>query len=90
MRRKSSGSAETSRSALSVDQRGRPMNREKKKNDKSKSKSGRENSMLRGVGCWRCGEKGHIQRDASRRRIEKAKVKRKITRMSQRVTYLML
>jgi len=32
--KKSSGSAETSGSALSVDRRGRPMNREKKKNGK--------------------------------------------------------
>jgi len=40
-RRKSSGLAETSRSAPSVDRRGRLMNREKK-NGKSKSKSGRE------------------------------------------------
>jgi len=37
--KKSSGSAETSGSALSVDRRGRPMNRDKKKNDISRSKS---------------------------------------------------
>ena len=39
--RKSSALAETSVIALSVDQRGRPMNRDKKKNGKSKSKSRR-------------------------------------------------
>ena len=37
--KKSSGSAETSKNALSVDRRGRPMNRDKKKNDISRSKS---------------------------------------------------
>jgi len=46
-----SASAETLGSALSVDRRGRPMNREKKKNDKSKSKSGRDNSKSWGVRC---------------------------------------
>ena len=63
VRRKSSGSAETSESALSVDQRGRQMNRGKKKNDRSKFKSGRGISKSRGDECWQCDEKGHIQRD---------------------------
>ena len=43
-RKKLSGSAETSGSALSVDQRGRLVNREKK-SGKSKFKTGRGNSM---------------------------------------------
>jgi len=57
---KSSGSAETSKSVLSIDRRGRSMNRDKKTN--GKSKSGRGNSG-QGCGCWWCSEKRHIQRD---------------------------
>ena len=81
-RRKSSGSAETSRSALSVDQRGRPMNREKKKNDKSKSKSGRGYSKSRGTGCWAIERRGIFRGSAIKRRTGKAKAKRRILCMS--------
>ena len=82
VRKQSSWLVEISGSALSVDQRGRPMNKEKKKNDKSKSKLGRGTFRSRGVGCWRCGEKD-ISRGTASRRMEKEKAKRKIPCMSQ-------
>jgi len=47
-RRKSSGLAETSGSALSVDRRGTSGNRDKKKNGKPKSKSGKGTFKSRG------------------------------------------
>jgi len=50
------------RNALSIKRRGRLVNREKKKNSKSKFRLGRDKSRSKGVGCWRCGEKRHIQR----------------------------
>ena len=50
-RSKSSGSAKTSGSALSVNRIGRSLNREKKKNEKFKSKSRRENSKSRDAEC---------------------------------------
>jgi len=59
--RKPSGSAETPGSALSVDQKGRPGNRDKKKNGRLESKSGKGTSKSRGARCWRCSEMGHIQ-----------------------------
>ena len=49
-RGKLSGSAETSGSVLSVNQRGRSTNR-KKKNGRFKSKSGRGTSKSKGGGC---------------------------------------
>ena len=58
--RKSLGSVETSGSALSVDQRGRSGNRDKKKNERSKFKPEKGTSNARGAGCWQCGEMGHI------------------------------
>ena len=57
--RKSSGSAEKSGSALSVERRRKSMNK-KKKNRKSKSSPGRSKSRSRGAGCWYYSEKGHI------------------------------
>ena len=77
-RKKSSKSAETSRSALSVDRRGRSTKREK--NGKSKSKSRRRNSKSRGVRCWRCGKKGHIQRDYKQKKDGKGKSKKEGSR----------
>jgi len=59
-RRKLSGAAE---SALSVERTGRSMNREKKKNSKFKSNFERIKARSRGIGCWHCGDKGHIQRN---------------------------
>jgi len=61
--------------SLSVDRRGRLTNREKKKNGKSKFKSGKENSKSRGVGCRWCGEKRHIQRDFKQKNNGEAKSK---------------
>ena len=74
---KSSGAAETSGSSLSVERVRRLMNREKKKNDKFKSKSGRGNSKSRGVECRRCGEKEHIQRDCNQKNDGESKSKEK-------------
>jgi len=74
-RRTSSGLAETSESALSVDRRGRLMNRKKKKN--AESKSGRGVSKSRGAGCWRCSENGHIQRDFKKKKEGEGKNKEK-------------
>ena len=88
-RRKSSRSTETSGSAMSVDQRRKTTNREKKKNGKSKSKSRKENSKLRpSVGGVVI--RGIFRVTASRKRTKKAKEKRKIMCMSWRVTDLML
>jgi len=53
------------------------MNREKKKNGKFKSKSGRENFKSRSAECWRCGEKGHIQRDCKQKKDGQGKSKEK-------------
>jgi len=74
VRRKSSESAETSGSALSVDRRERYGNRDKKKNRRSKSKYERGTSMSMGAGCGRCGEMGHIQKDY-KQKMEKVKTR---------------
>jgi len=50
VRRKSMGAAKTSGSALSVEKRRRSMNKEKKKNIKSQSKSERQ-IQIKGVEC---------------------------------------
>ena len=76
-RMKSLGSAEISGSALIVDQRGRPMNKDKKKNNKYKSKSGRCIFKSSGAGCWRCVEKGHIQRACKQKKDGEGKSKEK-------------
>ena len=65
--KKTSRSAETSGSALSVNLRGRSGNRDKKKNGRSKSKSGKGISKLRGTRCRRCGEMGHVQKDCKQK-----------------------
>ena len=62
-RKKSSGLAETSGSALSVDRRVRSGNRDKNKNRRSKFISGKGISKLKGARCWRCSEMGHILED---------------------------
>ena len=61
------------------------MSRDKKENGRSKFKSARGASKLRGVRCWRYGEMGHIQGTAGRKRMEKTKEKRRIPCMSWRV-----
>jgi len=44
------------------------MNRDKKKNEKSRSESERGISTSIGAGCWWCGEKGHILRDCKQKK----------------------
>ena len=51
VRQKSSGSTETSGSTQCVDRRGRLVNRDKKKNSNSRSKSGKGIFKSRSVGC---------------------------------------
>ena len=87
--RKLSGSAETLGSLLSINRRGRPMNRDKKKNGKSKSKLGRCISKSRGAGCWWCSEKGRIQRDYKQKKDGEGKSKENDS-ASQRVMDLLL
>jgi len=53
------------------------MNREKKKNNKSKSKFERSKSKLRCAGCWQCDEKGHFQRDCKQKKNGDDKSKEK-------------
>jgi len=76
-RKKSSKSAETSRSALSVDWRGRSTNREKKKKVTSPNLNQEEKIPSRGVsGVGDVVRKGTFRGTTSRRRMEKAKVKK--------------
>ena len=76
---KSSGLAETSGTALSVDRRGVSVNRDNKKNERSKSKSGRGTFKLRGAGCWQCRKMGHIQRDYKQKKDGEGKRKEKVS-----------
>ena len=71
-----------------VDQRGKPMNKDNKKNDRSKSKSTRGNSKSRSVGCWRCGEKGHIQRDCKQKNDGEGNSKEKVMRTSRQFPFI--
>eukprot|EP00253_Pinus_taeda_P035829 PITA_35829 len=59
MRHKSSG--ETSGNALSVESRGRKMERGKSLGYRSKSRKGRSKSRS-GIVCWKCGKKGHLKK----------------------------
>ena len=76
-RKKFSGSAKISGSALSVDRGGRSENRYKKKNERSKSKLGRGISKSRAMGCGRVGEIWHIQKDCKQVKVGKGKDKDK-------------
>ena len=60
MQRKSS--AETSGNALTVETRGRKMERGKSPGYHSKSRKGRSKSRS-GIVCWKCGKKGHLKKD---------------------------
>ena len=53
------------------------MNRDEKKNGRSKSKSGRDIFKSRGAGCWRRGEKEHIKRDCKQKKDGEGKRKEK-------------
>jgi len=82
--RKSSGSTETSGSALSVDRRGRSTNREKMASPNPNQGEEIPSRGMSGVG-------DVVRRDifrgtASRKKTKKAKVKRRIPCMSRRVT----
>ena len=80
--RKSSRLAETSKSALSVNQRGRPVNRKRKRIENP--------SPNRGVlGLGGVLKRGIFRRTTSRRRMEKAKERRMTSHISQRVMDLM-
>eukprot|EP00253_Pinus_taeda_P006358 PITA_06358 len=59
MRRKSSG--ETSGNALTVETRGRKMERGKSSGYHNKSRKGRSKSRS-GIVCWKCGKKGHLKK----------------------------
>eukprot|EP00253_Pinus_taeda_P006955 PITA_06955 len=65
MRQKSSG--ETSGNALSVELRGREMERGKSLGYRSKSRKGRSKSRS-GIVCWKCGKKGHLKKDCRSRK----------------------
>jgi len=73
--RKSSGSTETSGSTPSVDQRGRLVNRDKKKNGKSRSKSEKGIFKFRSFRCWRCGENA-VRRDWKQKKDGEEKSKK--------------
>ena len=55
-------SGETSGNALTVETRGRKMDRGKSPGYRSKSRKGRSNSRS-GIVCWKCGKKGHLKKD---------------------------
>jgi len=76
-RRKSSGSAETLGSALSVDQSGRSGNKEKKKNGRLKFKLEKHTFKPRDARCWRCGEMEYIQKDYKQMKDGEGKGKKK-------------
>jgi len=50
------------------------MNRDTKKNNKSRSNQ-IEVFLNQGVSCWRCSEKGHIQRDCKQKKYGEGKSK---------------
>ena len=88
--RKKSGAAKTSGSALSVDQRGTPTNRDEKKNSRPKSKLGKVFPSQRVQNVSGAVKMGIFRGTASRRKMEKEKAKRRIPHMSRRVMDLML
>jgi len=65
MRQKSS--SETSGNALSVESRGRKMERGKSSGYQSKSRKGKSKSRS-AIVCWKCGKKGHLKKDCRSRK----------------------
>lgn len=61
MRRKSTG--ETSRKALTIENRGKTKERGKGSSNHRMSKQGRSKSLTRRLECWGCREQGHLKRD---------------------------
>ena len=47
---------------MTVETRGRKMERRKSPRYHSKSRKGRSNSRS-GIVCWKCGKKGHLKKD---------------------------
>jgi len=80
--KKSSGLAETSGSALSVDRRGRPMNREEKMTNPDPNQ-GEVFPNLGVPGVGGAVRSGIFRGTATRRRMEKAKAKRKIPHVTE-------